>query len=264
MTTSADDHREAIQTLDDDAIEEHLIEESGLNPTPEDPHGGDLDLALMHAAADEAPPHLFQAWVRKSPHQAPNDAPHIAPVVAGTIGLARLVTEGQDDHLDTLRSLASDPRWRVREAVVMALNRLAQQDPKTVLATVESWAIGSPLEQRAAIATLTTPALIQDDARAKRALDALDTVTENLHEAKTHDDEGLIALRETLGIAWAPAIAAHPKQGKPLFETWLPIQDPNIRWVIKNNLQQPILQDAEPAWAQRTLERLTETEPSNR
>lgn len=268
MTGSVQAHREAIARLDDDAIERYLIEESGLAATPEQPHPpshGDFDLALMHAAAEEAPPHLFQAWVRKSPHQAPNDAPQIAPVIAGTIGLGRLVTEGQSEHLDTLRSLASDPRWRVREAVVLALRRIAQNDPETTMATIETWALGNPLEQRAALATLAAaPTLLHDEANATRALQVLDAVTEDLHEAKTHDDEGLIALRETLGIAWSPAIAAHPTQGKPLFETWLPIPDPNIRWVLKNNLQQRALQDAEPAWARQTLARLTGQETSER
>jgi len=42
----------------------------------------------------------------------------------GEIGLGRLAAQGETEVIASLRELASDPRWRVREGVVMVLRRL--------------------------------------------------------------------------------------------------------------------------------------------
>jgi hypothetical protein len=44
------------------------------------------------------------------------------------VGLGRLAAEGDLVLLKILRQHASDPRWRIREAVAMALHRLGRKD----------------------------------------------------------------------------------------------------------------------------------------
>lgn len=270
MNERVREHRDAISNLEDDDIEEHLIQHSGLPHPQEIPAGGDapdqarLDLALVHAAAEEAPAHLFQKWVRRGAKEAPNETPLVAPVVAGAIGLGRLIAQGHERHVGTLRGLSSDPRWRVREAVVMALHRLGDEDPEHVVRIVEDWARGSPLEQRAAVATLAHPKIVDDPALAERGLEVLDDVTEALHEARTHDDEGLIQLRKALGVAWSVVVAQLPQRGRARFEAWLAVEDPDVRWVLKENLQQRPMRRMDPAWVEETLDRLQGSNASRR
>ena len=54
----------------------------------------------------------------------------------------------ENPPLQTLRTLASDPRWRIREAVAMALQRWGDADMAGLLAAMADWAAGNPLEQR--------------------------------------------------------------------------------------------------------------------
>ena len=76
--------------------------------------------------------------------------------------------------LAELRRHATDPRWRAREAVAMALQRLGDADMDALLDEMERWAGGRPLEQRAAAAALCEPRLLRDPAHAARVLAVLD------------------------------------------------------------------------------------------
>ena len=46
----------------------------------------------------------------------------------GVLGLGKLLVQGQSARLDTLHLFASDPRWRTREAVAMALQAYGRAD----------------------------------------------------------------------------------------------------------------------------------------
>ena len=72
----------------------------------------------------------------------------------------RLLAEGRQELLGELRRRASDPRWRLREAVAMSLQRLGEQDMEALLSEMDSWSRGSFLEQRAAVAALCEPSLL--------------------------------------------------------------------------------------------------------
>jgi hypothetical protein len=43
-----------------------------------------------------------------------------------------------------LRTLAADPRWRIREGVAMALQRWGDADMDGLLAEMAVWATGNP------------------------------------------------------------------------------------------------------------------------
>jgi hypothetical protein len=88
----------------------------------------------------------------------------------GMLGLGRLRAEGEREALDSLRPFASDPRWRIREAVVMTLQRLGAMDMDAVLAEMEEWSRGILLEQRGAAAALCHPDLVQDKEPIERVL----------------------------------------------------------------------------------------------
>ena len=109
-----DAYRETLRGLDD--WEPFLLRESGL-PGPR----GNLELA--QAVADEGNATLFARFRTFDAHKAPVNSPYEFLAFCGTLGLGRLMAEGDLTVLPTLRGCASDPRWRTREAVAMALQR---------------------------------------------------------------------------------------------------------------------------------------------
>jgi len=86
------------------------------------------------------------------------------------VGLGRLLAEGDLDQLARLRECAHDPRWRVREAVAMALQRWGDADMPALLNAMNEWAKGTLLERRAAVAAVCEPRLLKNPKHAKRVL----------------------------------------------------------------------------------------------
>lgn len=242
--------RAEIREVPDEEVQAFLLDRAELPSSR-------ANRALVQAGAEEVQGFRLEQWVRKGPGEAPNDAPQVVLVVVGTVGLGRLVAEGDQRHVGTLRSMASDPRWRVREAVGLALQRIGVEDTERAFAIAEDWAAsGGPFEQRAAVAGIADPRLLEDPDLAQRALDLVDDVTSSFQQARTHDDEGLVALREALGRAWSVVVAAAPDRGRPRFEAWLAVDDPGVRWVLEENLKDERMRSIDREWAVRTLERL--------
>ena len=113
--SKVDDYREILNKLED--WDEYLRAESGL-PGPR----GNLELA--HAAADLGDRARFEHFLSFDPQRAPVNNPDEFLAFCGVEGLGRLIAEGQTDLWPILRACASDPRWRIREATAMALQRI--------------------------------------------------------------------------------------------------------------------------------------------
>ena len=138
--SKVDDYRETLGKLED--WDDYLRAESGL-PGPR----GNLELA--HAAADLGDRERFEHFLSFDPQRAPVNTPDEFLAFCGVEGLGRLIAEGQTDLWLTLRDCASDPRWRIREAVAMALQRVGRADMEGLLDKMETWATGNWLEMRA-------------------------------------------------------------------------------------------------------------------
>ena len=52
------------------------------------------------------------------------------------------------------------------------------------------------------------------------------------------------------------AVAALPDEGLPLMEKWLTSIDPDVRWVMQQNLSKARLSRVAPEWVARWSERL--------
>lgn len=92
----------------------YLMQESGL-PGPR----GNIELA--QAVAMVGSEDVFLSLLDFTFEKAPVNTPEEFLFFCGTLGLGKLLLEGKSEHLETLRSIASDSRWRTREAVAMAL-----------------------------------------------------------------------------------------------------------------------------------------------
>ncbi len=229
--------------------EPYLLRESGL-PGPR----GNLELAA--AAADLGRREQFERWVQISPAEAPVNHPGEFLVFCGAVGFGRLAAQGDRSVLPGLRSLASDPRWRVREGVATGLQRLGRADMAALLEEMRCWARGNWLEMRAAAAALCEPDLLRrpDDARA--VLDILDRITTAVQPAPDRRAEDFRVLRQGLAYCWSVAVAALPEEGKTRMERWISVPDEDIAWVMRENLKKNRLARMDGIWVKQQQARL--------
>jgi hypothetical protein len=224
--------------------DEFLLKESGL-PGPR----GNIELAQV--VADEGDLELFQRYITYGPDIAPTNSPYEFLAFCGALGLGRLLADGDINQLQTLRNLASDPRWRMREAVAMALQRLGDVDMEQLLETMQTWSHGTWLEQRAAVAALCEPRLLADAKYARETLIILDRIMVHLLETIDRRGDDFIAFRKGLGYCWSVAVVSLPDEGKKLMEKWLMNPDKDVQWVMRENLKKNRLLRLDEDWVQR-------------
>jgi hypothetical protein len=219
-----DGYREALRQVDD--LEAYLAAHSGL-PGPR----GNIELAV--AAGEELDHATLECLARSGDEYE---------AFCGVVGMGRAIAEGRTDLLPALRGHADDGRWRVREAVAMALQRWGDDDLAAMLDEAEAWADGSRLQQRAAAAGTCEPRLLRDPAVVRRVLALLDRITATLPGAPDRRTDEYRTLRQALGYCWSVAIAADPGDGLPAFAAWRRSPDPDVGWVVRENLTKARLQ----------------------
>ncbi len=208
MASRADKYRDELRQLDN--WEPYLKKHSGL-PGPR------ANLELVAAVADEA------------------DADRLWRLSAS-----------QDEFLalcSWLRELASDPRWRVREGVAMALQRLGRESMPKLLAQMKAWRHDDPFVQRAVVAGLCEPALLQSNEDTVAVLVILDQITRSLAASSDRRGDGFRALRQALGYGWSIVAAAAPRNAQPYLEKWLRSSDKDVAWIMKSNLSKARMAD---------------------
>jgi hypothetical protein len=158
--------------------------------------------------------------------------------LCGTAGLGRIALIEPDTVITWLHELASDPRWRVREGVALALQRLGKEDMPRLLAVMTEWAREAPYVQRAVVAGLCEPAILRRNEDAVDVLAILDGITRSVSLASAGDrrEEGFEALRKALGYGWSVAAAAAPRNAVPYLEKWIRSTDKDVAWIMKSNL----------------------------
>jgi hypothetical protein len=242
--SKSDQYREKLRQLDD--WEPYLLAESGL-PGPR----GNLE--LLQVVADEGNQAQFDRWIAIGPIVAPPNSQGEFLVACGVVGLGRLVAEGRIDLLPVLRRMASDPRWRVREGVAMALQRVGLREMDLLLREMGDWSRGSLLERRAAAAALCEPVLLKDPARVGQVLAILDRITASICEEADRKSDDFRTLRQAMGYCWSVAIAASPEQGKLAMEKWLAWDDKDVHWMMQENLKKHRLARMDSIWVNSKL-----------
>jgi hypothetical protein len=201
----------------------YLREHSGL-PGPR------ANLELVQAVADEADAARLENLLATAEEY---------PVLCGTVGLGRLLAEGASGDIEgRLRSYASDNRWRVREGVAMALQRLGDADLSRLFDLAADWVRDpNPLVQRAAVAGVCEPRLLKTSEAAAGAIDVCEQATRSLAARPLDDrkDDAPRTLRQALGYGWSVAVAADPAAGLPHFRAMTEHDDPDIAWIHREN-----------------------------
>lgn len=244
-----DDYRKILRDLED--WDSYLLRESGL-PGPR----GNIELA--QAVADEGNLELFRRYEAYTAEVAPVNSPYEFLAFCGVVGLGRLLAEGDANLLGPLRLHASDPRWRVREAVAMALQRLGDADMDQLIVDMREWAKGTSLEQRAAVAALCEPRLLGQAEHARTVLRILDTVTASLERVDNRRSEDFLVLRKGLGYCWSVAVVALPGEGKVLMEKWSSTADKDIKWIMHENLTKARLSRMDAGWVRELQSQMGE------
>jgi hypothetical protein len=234
-----DTYRERLRRLDD--WEPYLRAESGL-PGPR----GNIELG--RAVAEEGNAELFDKLLSWDANKAPTNSTGEFLAFCGALGLGKFLAEGRTEALEKLRLCANDPRWRVREATAMALQRWGRVDMDAMFAEMGKWAQGSMLEQRAAAAALCEPDLLRVADNVERVLQILDRITTALTLNPDKNNSDYKTLRQGLGYCWSVAVAAYPECGKPYMERWFNCDDSDVRWIMKENLKKKRLERMDPEW----------------
>lgn len=250
-----DDYRRVLSSTRD--FDAYLRTHSGL-PGPR----GNLELAAAAGAVGDRK--RFARYLKLSPDQAPENTPGVFLVVCGVLGYGRLLAEGDLSLLPDLRRLANDPRWRVREAVAMALQAWGDTDLPALLRALRGWIGGSLLEQRAAIAAVCEPRLLTSRRTRVAVFALLDRATRNLLREADRRSEPFRVLRQALGYAWSVALAADLELGRARFEHWAACDDADLRWLVRQNLTKNRLLRADPDWTRRLLAEATRTSRASR
>ncbi len=240
-------YREKLQKFKD--WDSFLLKESGL-PGPR------ANLELVQAVVEEGDEELFQRFLTFTPEKAPTNSPYEFLAVCGVVGLGRLISEGKASLLKTLRLFASDPRWRIREGVAMALQRLGEKDMNMLLQEMDRWSEGSLLEMRAAAAGVCEPRLLQDKKQTGRVLKILDKITASLQKVEDRKSEEFRVLRKGLGYCWSVAVVALPEEGKKLMEKWFLSKDKDIIWIMRENLKKNRLVKMDKKWVEKWKKKL--------
>jgi hypothetical protein len=209
------------------------------------------NLELLDVAARACDRSELVHWAALEPAAAPENTPDVFLVAVGVVGLGCMIAAGDRSLLPGLRRMSADPRWRVREAVAMALQVWGDADTPALVAEMERWADGSPLEGRAAMAALCEPRLLGDRSTVERTLAILDRLTLAVREAADPRVVDIRVLRQALGYGWSVAVAADPEVGIPALDRWLTDRDPDVRWIVRQNLAKARLSKAAPEWIER-------------
>ena len=251
--SKVEDYARALDGLDDP--EPYLLEHSGL-PGPR----GNIELGLAAARVCDAA--QLRRWAALDAQAAPTGGAGEFLAFCGVVGLGRMLAAGDASALDQLRTHADDSRWRVREAVAMALQRWGADDFQGLATAMAGWAHGSWLERRAAAAALCEPVLLTDPPRVQAVLAVLEQATDGVTSAgpdQRRSDE-FKALRKGLGYCWSVAVAAAPEVGRPAFEALVAHAarsgDRDLRWIARENLRKRRLERLDADWVATLVSQL--------
>jgi len=234
-----DDYASGLKKTSDQVT--FLREHSGL-PGPR----GNLE--LMQAAADVGDEPRFRDWITVGSGGHPTDE---FLAMCGIVGFGRLVAEGRQDLVSELHAHASDPRWRAREAVAIALQRVGDHDTDLLFQIVRRWAEDGGYVQRAAIAAVSEPRLLKTAETSRAAVDLVDRVTSLVEDTRERRSDEFRVVRQALAYCWSVVVVSNPQYGRPRMEHWAGSHDPDVRWLLGENLKKARLLSLDPVWVGR-------------
>ena len=160
----------------------------------------------------------------------------------GTQALGRVLADAPTDATVAvlLRQRAADPLWRVRESAARALQIVGDRNRQQLCAIATEWARDpDPYAQRAALAAICEPRLLDTEQTRRAARQACDQTTTWIRELPPSERmrPEVRTLRQALGYCWSVAIAADPSAGLRAFDPHRGESDRDVRWIVESNLK---------------------------
>lgn len=233
-----------LKTGDEEKITEYLILNSNL-PSPR----ANLELAkaFVEVAEDNSKEVLEKLWglclklTNVSSDEAPVNSPKEFLPFCGAYALGAISSVSPtffDKALSRLQELAIDPRWRIREAVAMGIQKLLAKQSQNTLKELEGWIENNRwLAMRAVAAGVADPALLKDNQTAQRALELHRRIFAKILTATERKSYEFKTMKKGLGYTLSVVICAIPKEGFEFMRQLTDSQDADILWIIKENLK---------------------------
>lgn len=198
---------------------------------------------------------LCTRWTAIAPKEAPTNDPLEFVVFCGVRGVGALGAGSSArarEALSHLRGLARDPRWRVREAVAMALQDILESHPDVALRAFRAWvAPGAWLEMRAVAAGLAEPRVLRERKVARAAVEMHEDMLKRFRAAKERDSDEFRSLRQCLAYSVSVVVAAAPEEGFRWMMRLAEAKDPDVLWILKENSKKSRLADVFPGRVER-------------
>jgi len=200
---------------------------------------------LLAAVVPEQPDQVWMLlnYLVQDEKTVVSNTPDEFVVLCGVVAFGASATVRPEWHIEVFEMLehfASSSSWRVREGVAMALQRLLPVMPQeTIEFLIELATMGNCFQQRASIATIAEPSLLQTPAIIDAALAIQRLVLERLHAlpAAVRKREDVRALRQSLGYTLSVVAAAAPEKGFALMRDCAGWDDPDVNWILRENLK---------------------------
>jgi hypothetical protein len=216
--------------------------------------GPKLNLELAKAFASIGTLMDFKKYIQLDYEEAPENTPAEFLTFCGVLGLGRYLAKDHDGLLlQRLRERANDPRQRIREAVMIALQTIGRIKVTRLLRYAKMWTRGTYFEQCAAITALCEPDLLTDREVCLAVLELLDWVTATMTEEEAENYEGFRSLEKALSYCWSVAVVAFPEKGKPIMERWIKEEHLIIEKIMRENLENKRLSNLESEWTKKWL-----------
>ncbi|MFW9767266.1 MAG: hypothetical protein ACFFF9_13500 [Candidatus Thorarchaeota archaeon] len=173
--------------------------------------------------------------------EAPVNDPKEFIAFCGTRGLGAIgaaLLEYQEKTLFRLRTLAQDSRWRMREAVAMALQKLLSSGNIKIRKELVDWIEQDDwLVVRAVMTGVAEPSLLMNTGFAEWALDAHTKVLDKIRASSDRKSDEFRTLRKALGYTLSVVVKAIPSTGFRTLEEQIKMNDADIGWIVKENLK---------------------------
>lgn len=227
-------------------MEQHLLQNSNL-PGPR----GNLELALAfatcYASPDHPPLNWLEQWLQTAdqPEFLPAEREYLPVCALHALG-ARYPQADQGERQQIashLRRLANAPNWRVRESVAIGLQLMAEWDFPTTATLLQGWLDDQPtlLQARAIAAALAHPPVLHQEQTAA-ALRLMQSVVDVLRDCGERKTDQFRVLRQGLEYALSVVVAADPGPGFAWLRELAAADDPDLRRIVRKNLEKQRLQ----------------------
>ena len=205
------------------------------------------DLSHLLAVLTQEQPDSVRALLNHLIHHhykgVANNTPEEFVMLCGVVSFgacAAVKPEWRGETIEFLNDCAGNGSWRVREGAAIAFQRLLQMAPQETLHHLTGLACtGDYWQQRAAIAAVAEPALLNALEMVNGALEIQRVVLGRLHLAPAAERkrEDFRALRKALGYTLSVVTAAAPEEGFALMRDGAAWGDADIIWILRENLK---------------------------